>query len=160
MDADRIRFLFDYSYAATARILAAAAALEPGAFAGPAPVRGCASLRDTLVHVLDAERAWRHGLRTGRDDAPDLDPDAFPTAAALADAWRTDEALMRAWLATLDDAAMSAITPNGRPLWHCLAHVVNHGTQHRSEAAMMLTHWGCSPGELDLSAYSDGWNVE
>jgi uncharacterized damage-inducible protein DinB len=35
-------------------------------------------------------------------------------------------------------------------LWHLLVHVLNHGTQHRSEAALLLTSYGQSPGDLDL----------
>lgn len=40
--------------------------------------------------------------------------------------------------------------PFSRVLWHAMAHLVNHGTQHRTEAAAMLTDFGCSPGDIDL----------
>jgi uncharacterized damage-inducible protein DinB len=36
-----------------------------------------------------------------------------------------------------------------------LAQVLNHGTQHRSEAAALLTAAGHSPGEIDLIFYID-----
>ena len=38
-------------------------------------------------------------------------------------------------------------------LWHLLVHVVNHGTQFRGEAAVALTEYGQSPGDLDLLAF-------
>ena len=48
---------------------------------------------------------------------------------------------------------------SGRPftkiLWHAMAHVVNHGTQHRSEAAAMLTDFGYSPGDIDFIYFLD-----
>ena len=43
----------------------------------------------------------------------------------------------------------------GVSLWQALAHVVNHGTQHRAEAAALLTTVGCSPGDLDMIDYID-----
>ena len=36
-----------------------------------------------------------------------------------------------------------------------LVHVVNHGTQHRAEAAALLTAAGRSTGELDLFNYAE-----
>ena len=38
-------------------------------------------------------------------------------------------------------------------LWDMMVHVVNHGTQHRSEAAMALAAMGRSPGDLDFLDY-------
>jgi uncharacterized damage-inducible protein DinB len=39
------------------------------------------------------------------------------------------------------------------PLWQMMFHVVNHGTQHRSEIAAMLTAFDHSPGALDMTAF-------
>jgi uncharacterized damage-inducible protein DinB len=70
---------------------------------------------------------------------------------------------MRAYLATLTDAALAgdlvwrAADGDERRLsnlWLSLAHVVNHSTQHRSEAAEALTMIGRSPGDLDLGDYA------
>ena len=66
---------------------------------------------------------------------------------------------MREYLTSLNDEALSSYvrytTPEGkeRGLWHCLLHVVNHGTQHRSFAAVILSDNGHSPGGLDFTAF-------
>jgi uncharacterized damage-inducible protein DinB len=65
---------------------------------------------------------------------------------------------MRAFLAGLKDDDLNRVvhynSTKGKPLknilWHLLVHVVNHGTQHRSEAAMLLTGYGASPGDIDF----------
>ncbi len=41
------------------------------------------------------------------------------------------------------------------PLWQQILHQVNHATQHRSEAALLLTRLGYSPGWLDFLFYVD-----
>ena len=68
---------------------------------------------------------------------------------------------LAAFVASLTDEDLNRTvrykTTKGAPmenvLWHLMAHVVNHGTQHRSEAAMLLTSYGFSPGDLDLMVF-------
>ena len=48
-----------------------------------------------------------------------------------------------------------AYVRGGVPVWQMLVHVVNHGTQHRAEAAVLLTAASRSPGELDLINYAE-----
>jgi uncharacterized damage-inducible protein DinB len=42
---------------------------------------------------------------------------------------------------------------NSPRVWQTIFHVINHGTQHRSEAATILTGYGRSPGELDFDLF-------
>jgi uncharacterized damage-inducible protein DinB len=43
--------------------------------------------------------------------------------------------------------------PYERVVWETMAHLVNHGTQHKTEAAAILTGMGHSPGDIDLIVY-------
>lgn len=43
--------------------------------------------------------------------------------------------------------------PETVPLAATLLQVINHGTQHRSEVAFLLTDLGYSPGDLDFHLY-------
>jgi uncharacterized damage-inducible protein DinB len=106
-----------------------------------------------LVHHLGASQRWRHGFQqSGESPEPELEP--LPTIDQLRERWDTEWAVVDAWLPTLTDDFV-AYVHEGIPVWQMLVHVVNHGTQHRAEAAALLTAEGRSPGELDLINYAE-----
>jgi len=164
MNIQDIHLLYDYNYWANKKILAASAGVSHEQFTAPAsfPYGG---LRGTLVHTLDAERGWCR-LFERQPFGADLNPEDFPSLQSVEQRWREEEAAMRVYLVGLRDADMERhlrynTTDTGiqrdRILWHCLVHVVNHGTQHRSEAAALLTDYGQSPGDLDFTVFLNEW---
>lgn len=151
MDVRDIHTLVEYNIWANERILAACRGLTEAAYTRPVtPDPGWGSLNGILVHALDAEYGWRVVLQ-GQDDAGILDAADFPDVATLQARWDVEHAAWRAYVAGLDAPPLNAPHAEGRPtVAQVIAHVVNHGTQHRSEAAAILTGEGCSPGELDF----------
>lgn len=158
MRTQDIQLLYDYNCWANERIVGAAAQVPPEQFAQAR--LGYCQLRDTLAHIFSAERRWRERWQGG-PPSPMLGPNDVPDLPALRQEWAGEQQRMRAYLATLRDEDLlkeiSYSRLDGSPitntLWHTLAHMVNHGTQHRAELAMLLTDLGCSPGNLDLVIY-------
>ena len=153
--------IYNYNYWATGKILTASAQLSPEQFILPT-THSFGSLRGTLMHTLDAECSWRMLLEKDTLAYFDaLKEDDFPTFVSLEQRWKEEERLMRNYLNSLsEDDLIDYVrytTDEGdkreRVLWHCLLHVVNHGTHHRSEAAAILTEYGHSPGELDFTVF-------
>lgn len=160
MRASELAVLYDYNRWANARILDAAAALSHADFVAPRTLVW-GSLRGTLVHAFGAEWIWRRRCQEGVSPAALPRESEFATFSDLRDRWHEEEAAMRAYVEGLDDAAIAGDmvyrNTSGKlmhaPLWQVLMHVVNHGTQHRAEAAQLLTELGHSPGDVDLIVY-------
>ena len=155
MNKQDILILFKYNQWANAKILNAAANITQDQFLASAsfPHGG---LRDTLVHTLFGEliyrRHWEGLALPGR-----LKPEEFPTFESLLSRWVVEETRLMAFVEELTDEKLcnyleylSARGPYQIMLWQVMVHVVNHGTQHRSEAAAMLTNFGYSPGDVDM----------
>ena len=159
MNIQDIHLIYEYNYWANKKILAASANVTPEQFTAPASFP-YGDLRGTLIHILDAEWVWR-GLFENESLEPDLNRDDFPTLKSIEERWREEEQAMRACLDNLRDEDMEGHLrytgdtgiKRDRILWHCLLHVVNHGTQHRSEAAALLTEYDSSPGDLDFTVF-------
>ena len=157
---EAIRDLYAYSAWANARILETAEQLTLEQFT--ADVEGCDSIRDTLVHTASVQWLW---LERWRESSPRelWDPADFPDVATLQSRWDEVEDATKAYVATLRvpdlDGVVSYVNFQGEtwayPLWQQLLHQVNHATQHRSEAALLLTRLGYSPGWLDFLFYVD-----
>ena len=156
MNKSDILTLYKYNQWANAKIFGAAANVTTEQFLAPAsyPHGG---LCGTLTHTLFAEWIWRNRWQ-GTSPTFRIKADEVPTFDSVRARWTEEETLLMAFVAELTDEKLnhtfSYKNTRGEPfeqiLWKAMAHVVNHGTQHRAEAAAMLTDFGCSPGDVDM----------
>jgi uncharacterized damage-inducible protein DinB len=160
MQISAIRTMFDYLYWLRDRVLDAVSELPPEAFITTEAV-GARDLRATLVHELDVEASWRARLRWDVPAQPEteLNADAYPTLETLREQWRADQVAMGEWLATLTDRDLLLAPPREEtdafPLWHYLVHVVTHGIQELTEAAVLLHASGRAPTNLGFLDFGD-----
>jgi uncharacterized damage-inducible protein DinB len=162
MNQQDILTLYRYNQWANGRILQAAGNLSREHFLREAsfPHGG---VRGTLVHTLFAEWIWRSRWQ-GHSPTQRFKPDDFPTFGSLHQRWMQEEASLMAFVEGVTDEQLNNPfqykTTRGEPreqiLWQAMAHVVNHGTQHRAEAAALLTDFGCSPGDVDMIYFLGG----
>jgi uncharacterized damage-inducible protein DinB len=162
MNKQDILTLYKYNQWANAKILNAAADVTEDQFLADAsfPHGG---LRGTLVHTLFAQWIWRNRWQ-GTSPTVRLKPEEFPTFESLRTRWVEEETLLMEFVDGLTDKKLNEVihyknikgVPLEQVLWKMMAHVVNHGTQHRAEAAALLTDFGCSPGDVDMIYFMEG----
>jgi uncharacterized damage-inducible protein DinB len=161
MNLQDIQMLYDHNCWATEQILNAAGKISAEQLTAQMQHSNYGSLRGTLVHTLDAEESYLHRMAEGAN-LPDLMENEFPTIEPLAARWKSAQAKMRAYLATLKDEDLDGIAVyhvgeirRERVRWHIFAQLFSHSTQHRAEAAVMLTDLGQSPGDIDFIMWVD-----
>lgn len=127
---------------------------------------GWSSLSDILTHLINANKYWRieisHivGMPLPQSDEEEtyFGPESFAVVTALQQEFMTENKKTRKLLdgvstemlnrqGQADECTGQLITP---ALWQIMMHLLNHGTQHRSEAACILTHFNHSPGDMDM----------
>ena len=143
MKPDQIRFLYEYERWATRRVLSAAEGVDDETWRRTNVVaeRGLGGI---LVHHYGAAVRWRIAFQSqGDDQGPEPEQEPLPAFDQLRGWWESEWAATDAWLATLTDDFPGYVF-DGVPVWQMLIHVINHGTQHRSEAAALLSAAGHS----------------
>ena len=160
MNAEYFRTMIDYQYWARDRLLAAVEQLNPSDYLAPRPM-DYGSIHGTLVHTYAADVIW-HSRWNGVSPDRLLTPEDVPDLKSLVERWRQIEPQIREFVGGLtdEDVRMRVVDYRStegdqlrRLLWQTLAHLVNHGTNHRSEVAAAATQLGHSPGDLDLVVY-------
>lgn len=153
--------LYNYNRWANARVLEAAAKLNPEQYTRDLS-NSFHSIHDTLTHILGAEWIW---LRRWLGESPKalLNPADFPDLAALRAKWLDVEREQMAFVNGLTDAQLNAsvsyLNTKGQtwtyPLWQMLQHLVNHSSYHRGQVTTMLRQLGAEPVSTDFLLFFD-----
>jgi uncharacterized damage-inducible protein DinB len=164
MLTEALRSFYGYNRWATERLLECATRLTPEQLQAPA-AGGQRSVQETLLHLIRTQKGWLSwwdgSLSAEAAYTLRLDPADYPDLAALRRLWEAVEQQTVTFLAGLSDEAVERVYSSKLPdgsewrmvLWKMMLHLANHGTQHRSEVAALLTGFGESPGDLDLLYY-------
>jgi uncharacterized damage-inducible protein DinB len=156
MNRQDILWLVSYHNRSNAKIFEAARQLSEEELTRPGTFDHDNAFQ-SLRHMVDVDWSWRlfcNDIRVGKEYL--WERVLMNTLAEIEAAWSKDSAELMAYVEQSDDAALQReIVLNEErgervPIWQILAHVVNHGTQHRAELARYLTVCGHSPGDLDL----------
>jgi uncharacterized damage-inducible protein DinB len=160
MKPDDLLILYDYNYWATETLLKKAQNISHEQFT--ADTTFCfGSMRGTFIHILSAEWVWRMRCQEGISPENMLEESAFSDLETLSSKMAEEKSNMLGYIKAFSDSELDRVVAYKNTkgeeatnkLWHILTHVVNHGTQHRSEIAEMLTRQGHSPGDIDFIVY-------
>lgn len=170
MKVDEIKLLYGYNDWADTRLLAACAQVSPEQYAAPTSY-GHGGLRAIMIHILD--NIWQQRITLqgyykepladeAAYEATELHEDAFPTFTMLRQRWLIEQQEMWTYLDTLTEDTLNStiryVIPGvirQRVVWHILLDLILHATQHRSEAAALLTGYGQSPGDFDFILFQN-----
>lgn len=153
---ETLQELLDYHYDRRERLYDFLATLTPAEFTRELHV-GWGSIRNTLVHCLEAETFWVQYalLKQGR---PDFDFAQYPDIAGVRQLAAQVRERTQACVAGLDQDGLNATASitysSGTVVEFTVAklfvHVITHDTHHRGQVVALARQLGYEPPELDL----------
>jgi uncharacterized damage-inducible protein DinB len=154
---EMIAMLYEYGRWANERLLAKAGELSRDQLAQKL-TQGADPILETLGHLVSADVRWF--ARWRGEVPPAISKTDFRALDEVRKRWDDLYPARGAYIASLDEEQLLepiTWTPRERPIpiprWQAMVHCANHGTQHRSEIAAMLTDLSQSPGDLDMVLY-------
>ena len=148
---DTLTTLFRHNRWANVRILERCAGLTDEQLAATI-VGAYGSIRDTLQHIVTAERSYFSRISTGQpyrrpEDAPPL------TIAEMTESVRTSGSGLIEWAPKVQAGDTVQVNwegaPRDVPKTILLTQAINHATEHRAQIMAILTQLGIQPPELD-----------
>ena len=155
---EMLKTQFAYNAWANERIIDKVALVSLEQFNEPSVI-GDRSLRQILFHMVQVERVWRLLAQDGQVEPSQLpSSESLPSAETMLAIQKQEQQHMDAYLSDLEEADLAAQLTIKRwdgveidmIRWHMLSHLLMHSMQHRSEAAVLLTQYGQSPGDIDF----------
>ena len=116
------------------------------------------SIRDTLQHIVTAERSYFSRISTGQpyrrpEDAPPL------TIVEMTESVRASGSGLIEWVPKVQAGDTVQVNwegaPRDVPKTILLTQAINHATEHRAQIMAILTQLGIQPPELDSWSYFD-----
>jgi uncharacterized damage-inducible protein DinB len=155
--ADTLTTLFSHHLWANERLIELCTRLSDGQL--DATLLGTfGSIRDTLQHIVAAERSYLSRISTGRPYRHPADAPPLTLAEMLAWTAASGASLIQ-WAPQVQPGDMVQIDWDGVlrdvPKTILLTQAINHATEHRAQVMAILTHLGIEPPELDSWAYFD-----
>jgi uncharacterized damage-inducible protein DinB len=152
---ETVQTLYEYGQWANGRLLAKAGEVNEAELRQKLS-KGAEPILATFAHVVGADLRWFARWRK-ETPPPMLTAADLPTLEAVRQKWEAHYPARGAYLSSIDDATLRETIRWERdgkayelPRWQAMVHCANHGTQHRSEIAAMLSDLGRSPGDLDM----------
>ena len=158
MNADAFRHLYDYHFSENRKLWQSYISnLTQHQFTLPYAY-STGSLRDHIVHLTQVDNIWFSELMSLTEPLIPFMVES-DDKASIRQQWDAVEAMMRKYLAGLQDEMLFAqpiILEEDKDLrvWQVLLHVVNHGTDHRAQVRSLLNNLGVITGPQDYIFYA------
>lgn len=151
---DYINNLVNYNYALYRRVWESIEHLADEQFVQDVPYSH-GSIRNQMVHVATVDGRWLRGLK-GSPDARQyrLDPLDYPDRPMAFELWEATSQDVVEYAASLDAESLERNPPGmPGPAWQVIAHICNHGTDHRAQILRLLHDFGAPTFDQDLVLY-------